>query len=128
VNTANNTSSQIDLYPSFSNSDYVRFIGLEYSESLGLLAIMDMPNSNTRKIVKIDPISGAYTDLLTISTDINTEFYATAYSECKKTYYLTSLANGNPVQTNYFEFDLTTNTNTNTQIFNDYVFGIELID
>lgn len=128
VDPGNNTSSQIDLYPSFSNSDFVRFIGLEYSESLGLLAIMDRPNSNTRKIVKIDPVSGTYTDLLTISTDINTEFYATTFSECKKTYYLTSLDNGNAVQTNYFEFDLTTNTNTNTQVFNDYVFGIELID
>ena len=128
VNVSNNTSSHVDLYPSFSNTDFVRFIGLEYSESFGLLAIMDMPDINSRKIVKIDPTNGTYSDLLSIPTNINTEFYSTVYSECNKTYYLTSLANGNTVQTNYFEFDLVANTISNTQVFNDYVFGIELID
>src|SRR5690606_20607479 len=63
VNTSSNTTSHIDLYSSFSMSDFVRFLGLEYSESLGLIAIMDMPDINTQKLIKIDPSNGAYSDL-----------------------------------------------------------------
>lgn len=129
VNKANNTASQIDLYPSFSMSDFVRFFGLEYSESLGLIAIMDMPDTNTRDLVKIDPITGTIVSLISIPADINNEFYSTTYSECKKTYYLTTLQNGSsPTKTLYFEFDLTTNTINNSKIIADYVFGIDLIN
>lgn len=128
VNTATNIASHIDLYPSFSMVDFVRFIGLEYSESLGLIAIIDIPNNNIQKLVKIDLSSGTYSDLLTIPSNINTEFYSSTYSECNETYYLTSMINGsNPTKTRYFEFDLATNTVSNTQSFDDYVFGVELI-
>lgn len=129
VNATNNTATHVDLYPSFSMTDFVRFFGLEYSESLGLIAIMDMPDINIQKLVRIDPSNGTYSDLLTLPSNINPEFYSSTYSECKETYYLTSMINGStPLKTNYFEFDLATNTVNNTQILDDYVFGIELID
>ncbi len=128
VNTSSNTTSHIDLYSSFSMLDFVRFLGLEYSESLGLIAIMDMPDINTQKLIKIDPSNGAYSDLLTIPSNINTEFYSSTYSECNETYYLTSMINGsNPLNTKYYEFDLATNTVSHSQNLTDYVFGIELI-
>lgn len=129
LNPLTNTASHLDLYPSFSMTDFVRFYGLEYSESLGLIAIMYISNLNIRKLVQINPSNGSYTDLVVIPSDINPEFYSTTYSECKETYYLTSMINGPaPLKTQYFEFDLANNTVSNTQIFNDYVFGIELID
>ncbi len=128
VNTTTHTASHIDLYPSFSPSDYVRFFGLEYSESLGLLAILDNATQGNKKLVRIDPATGNHSTLLGVSSDINSEFYSTAYRECDKTYYLTSLANSlNTVETDYFEFDLATNQVLNTQSFSDYVFGIEFM-
>ncbi|AFL80229.1 hypothetical protein Aeqsu_0721 [Aequorivita sublithincola DSM 14238] len=128
VNKTSNIASQIDLYPSFSMLDYVRFFGLEYSESLGLIAIMDMASTNTRDLVKINPSTNTVVSLISIPADINNEFYSTTYSECKKTYYLTTLQNGSsPTKTLYFEFNLTTNTINNSQIIADYVFGIDLI-
>lgn len=127
TNTISNTASHIDLYPSFSMNDFVRFFGLQYSESLGLIAIMDITDTNTQKLVQIDPASGTYSELLTIPSNINSEFYSATYSECKETYYLTSLINGStPTKTRYYEFDLALNTVSNTQTFVDYVFGIEL--
>ncbi|HLW32957.1 MAG TPA: hypothetical protein VKX40_11885 [Aequorivita sp.] len=128
VNTSLNTASHIDLYPSFSSSDYVRFFGLEYSESLGLIAIMDNATQGNKFVVKIDPLTGNYSSPLSISNNINSEFYSTTYRECDHTYYLTSLNQGsNTVQTLYFEFDLITNNVINSQIFPDYTFGIEFI-
>lgn len=128
VNTITNTASHIDIYPSFSMTDFVRFFGLEYSESLGLIAVMDTTDFHVQNLIKINPSNGTYIDLLTIPALINSEFYSSTYSECNKTYYLTSLDGGSTVQTNYFEFDLAGNTVSNTQIFSDYVFGIELIN
>ena len=128
VNTNTNTASHLDLYPSFSGSDFVRFFGLEYSPSLGLIAIMDDATQGNQFVIKIDPISGSYSPLVTIPADINNEFYSSSYRECDHTYYLTSLKQVlSTVETLYFEFDLEANTVSNSQIFPDYVFGIEFI-
>ena len=128
VNTSLNTASHIDLYPSFSGSDYVRFFGLEYSESLGLIAIMDNATQGNKFVVKIDPITGNYSGPMSIANNIGSEFYSTTYRECDHTYYLTSMNQGSStVETLYFEFDLMTNTILNSQVFPDYIFGIEFI-
>ncbi len=128
INTATHTASHIDLYPSFSTNDYVRFFGLEFSQTLGLIAIMDQPDLGIQKLVNIDASTGNYSPLLTLPTDINSEFYSTAFRECDQTYYLTSLKNpSNSVETNYFEFNLANSTVANTQVMADYVFGIELL-
>ncbi|HZH86547.1 MAG TPA: hypothetical protein VFD77_04465 [Brumimicrobium sp.] len=128
VNTTNNTASHVDLYPNFSSSDYVRFFGLEYSESLGLLAIMHKVDQMTKALVKIDPATGNYTNLLTISNDINSEFYSTTFRECDLTYYLTSLNQAsNAAETLYFEFDLNTNTVSHSEILPKYIYGIEFL-
>ncbi len=128
VNTLNNTATHIDLYPPFTYSNFVRFFGLEYSENLGLIAIMDDSNAGTQYVVKIDPLSGNQTNLVILSENINSEFYSTTYRECDKTYFLTSLKHDNNlVETLYFEFNLATNTLENSQIFQDYAFGIQLI-
>lgn len=128
VNTSANTASHIDLYPSFSGSDYVRFFGLEYSDSLGLLAVMDNATQGNKYLVRIDPLTGNYSNPLAISNNINSEFYSTTYRECDHTYYLTSLNQGsNTVETLYFEFNVAANSTINSQIFPNYTFGIELI-
>lgn len=125
VNTTSNTASQMDLYPSFSNIDFARFFGLEYSESIGLIAIKQ---GSAKDLIKIDPSTGSYTTLVSIPEALNSEFYSTTYSECKKTYYLTTLKTlSNPTQTFYFEFDLVSNTISNSQLLPNYVYGIELI-
>lgn len=139
VNPANQEATQVDLYPSFyipdwdedpALNDYVRFYGLEYSESLGLLAIKEDTNQNpsTFELVKIDPQTGAYAGLVSLSGPINSEFYSTAYRECDKTYYLTTMGEpSNPVTTDYLEIDLQNFTVSHTEELEDYFFGIELI-
>ena len=124
VNTVTQTATHLDLHPNFA-SDFVRFFGLEYSESLGLIAMRE--DDTSLKLINIDTSSASYSSLLDITAPINSEFYSTAYRECDQTYYLTSLDNGNTTQTNYLEFNLATNTIENTQTFADYVFGIELM-
>lgn len=130
VNVSNNSASYVDLYPNFTFSDYVTFIGLEYSESLGLLAIRIYtdPDPNVPKIqevVKIDPTDGSYTVLSTVPEIINTEYYTTAYRECDQKYYLTTWDYTSSVQeTLYYEFDLNTNSLSNTASLPFYTFGI----
>ena len=124
VNILTQTASHIDLHPNFT-SDFVRFFGLEYSESLGLIAMKE--DNTSLKLINIDTSTANYSPLLDILTDINSEFYSTAYRECDQTYFVTTLKNGNNPETIYHEFNLTTNTIENTQIFADYVFGIELM-
>src|SRR5699024_3865378 len=104
VDPASNTASHLNLYPSFyipdpdedqDLYDFVRFYGLEYSESMGLLAIKEDTNQNpsTFEVVQIDPQTGVYASLVSIPEKINSEFYSTAFRECDKTYYLTTLNN-----------------------------------
>lgn len=127
VNTATNTASHVDLYPSFSQAnDWVAFYGVKYSQSLGLVAVKR--DANGSSLVKINPNLGTYTTLLQINGVINTEFYSAAYRECDKTYYLTTMSQSNPtVETSFYEFDLNSNTLVNTQVLADYGFGIEVI-
>ncbi|MBL1410226.1 hypothetical protein [Sphingobacterium faecale] len=127
VNTATNTASHRDLYPSFSQAnDWVAFYGVKYSQSLGLIALKR--DASGFSLVKINPNTGTHTTLLAINAAINTEFYSAAYRECDKTYYLTSMNQSNPtVETGYYEFDLNSNTLVNTQVLTDYGFGIEII-
>jgi len=78
--------------------------------------------------VKIDPTTGNYTNLLTISNDINSEFYSTTFRECDLTYYLTSLNQAsNAAETLYYEFDLNTNSVSHSEILPKYVYGIEFL-
>lgn len=128
VNTTDNTAQHVDLYPSFSQSDWTAFYGLEYSPTLGLIAIKK--DGTGHEIVKINALSGTYTSIISIPADINTEFYSVAYRECDKTYYLTTLQNmpqPQGAETIYFEFDLANANIINTQTMQDYAFGIELV-
>lgn len=125
VNTVNNTTQHVDLYPNFSGDDWMTFQGLEYSESLGLLALKR--HNDDYSIVNIDPIAGTFTDLVAIPDNINTEFYATTYNECTKTFYLTTL-DQSTTGSKLYEFDLNTNTLSNTENFSTYNFGIKVIE
>lgn len=126
VNIVNNTATHTDLYPSFSQNDWVAFYGIKYDASLGLIAIKKEQGSYD--LVRINPITGAYTTLVNIPGNVNTEFYSVAYRACDFTYYLTTLDQPtNPVSTKYYEFNLVNNTVINTQNFQEYAFGLELI-
>lgn len=128
VNPFTLSASHVDLFPSFSMTNFMRFIGLEYDDTLGLLAILIDYVNDVTLLVKVDPLTGTYSSLMSLPNTINSEFYATAYSSCENTYYLTTLSNNfTTTETLYFEFDLDTNTIINSQILPEYNYGIELI-
>lgn len=126
VNTNSNTATHVDLYPSFTWDNWMTFQGLEYSESLGLLATR-RNSTNQFDIVQIDPQSGTFTELVTIPGNLNTEFYSTTYNECTKTFYLTTLKTSD-WSADYYEINLNNNSISNTQNFSNYTYGLEVID
>lgn len=136
INILTEEVNYFDLDPSFDwSNNYNVFIGLEYDEDLGLIAIRHTSGSTNNKIVSINKTNGNLSNLIDISIannstyEINSEFYSTTYNPCDKTYYLTSYANTNgPLgDTRYFEFDLDNLVLKNYEFLNEYKFGLQIL-
>ncbi len=129
-----------DLFPNFdSNNNFARFYGLEFKSDKSLLAIKEEFNASGKVLelieINLDGNSPQVFTLFDIGSNIppfsnwaiNSESYSTAYDSCKDIYYITSRETiSNPVTSKLIRINLNDNS-IHQQVFNDYLFGINLM-